>query len=62
MDNETLLTLIEAVKHKTAIDLLRLKVTSQMREGKTTCTLNEDDIKEVLFVAGMGIDKELEVM
>lgn len=50
---------------KMALDLLRLKAARQMCEGKTTCTLTEDDVQDVLFVAGMSLDdkkKELEVM
>lgn len=48
-----------------ALDLLRLKAARQMCEGKTTCILDEDDVQDVLFVAGMNLDdktKELEVM
>ena len=50
---------------KMALDLLRLKAVRQMCEGKTTCILDEDDVQDVLFVAGMSLDdkkKELEVM
>lgn len=50
---------------KMALDLLRLKAARQMCEGKSTCTLTEDDVQDVLFVAGMSLDdkkKELEVM
>lgn len=50
---------------KMALDLLRLKAARQMCEGKSTCTLDEDDVQDVLFVAGMSLDdktKELEVM
>ena len=48
-----------------ALDLLRLKAARQMCEGKTTCTLDENDVQDVLFIAGMGLDdkqKELEVI
>lgn len=48
-----------------ALDLLRLKAARQMCEGKTTCTLDENDVQDVLFVAGMGLkdtQKELEVI
>lgn len=49
-----------------ALDLLRLKAVKQMCEGKTTCILNEDDVQEVLLVAGMSLDpksdRELEVI
>lgn len=50
---------------KLALDLLRLKAVRQMCEGKTTCTLDENDVQDVLFIAGMGLDdkqKELEVI
>lgn len=48
-----------------ALDLLKLKAVRQMCEGKTTCTLDENDVQDVLFVAGMGLkdtQKELEVI
>lgn len=45
-----------------ALELLRFKAARQMCEGKRTCFLNEEDIQEILYVAGMQIDKELEVM
>jgi len=49
---------------KAALELLRFKAVRQMCEGKTTCTLDESDIQEVLFVAGMPIKvkKDLEVI
>lgn len=54
------------VRMMAALDLLRLKAIKQMCEGKTTCTLNEDDVQEILLVAGMELDpkptKELEVI
>jgi len=64
MEQTTQKAWVSAVKHKAALDLLRHKATSQMAEGKTTCTLNEDDIKEILLVAGMEIAtaKDLEVI
>ncbi len=51
-------------KFRAALELLRFKAAKQMCEGKTTCTLNESDIQEVLFVAGMKLkeEKELEAM
>ena len=54
----------QTIRAKAALDLLRLKAGRQMCEGKTTCTLDESDIQEVLFVAGMEIkeEKKLEVM
>lgn len=52
----------QGIKDRAALNLLRLKAVRQMCEGKTTCTLNETDIQEVLFVAGMTLDKEMEVI
>lgn len=52
-------------RFKMALDLLRLKAARQMCEGKYTCTLDENDVQDVLFIAGMSLDdkkKELEVM
>lgn len=51
-------------KYRAALDLLRFKASKQMCEGKTTCTLNENDIQEILYVAGMALEKvkELEVI
>lgn len=52
-----------------AIELLEHKALEQMCEGKTTCTLNEKDVNEVLVVAGFDVleadnrpAKELEVI
>ncbi len=48
-----------------ALDLLRLKAARQMCEGKTTCILDENDVQDVLFIAGMSLNdkkKELEVI
>lgn len=49
-----------------ALDLLRLKAARQLCEGKTTCTLDENDVQDILFIAGMSLDekkqKELEVI
>lgn len=49
-----------------ALDLLKLKAVRQMCEGKTTCTLDENDVQDILFVAGMSLNdtkqKELEVI
>lgn len=55
------------VRMMAALDLLRLKAVKQMCEGKTTCILNEDDVQEILLVAGMELEpksknKELEVI
>jgi hypothetical protein len=54
----------QAIRAKAALELLKLKAVRQMCEGKATCTLDESDIQEVLFVAGMKLkeEKELEVM
>ena len=55
----------QAIRARAALELLKLKAVRQMCEGKETCTLNEDDVQEILFVAGMEIkreEKELEVM
>ena len=60
--NENENTIKSAIRMKAALDLMRLKATSQMYEGKTTCILHENDIKEILLVAGMTLDKEVEVM
>ena len=38
-----------------AIELLTHKALMQMAEGKSTCTLNEIDVNEVLLVAGAPI-------
>lgn len=38
-----------------AIELLEHKALEQMCEGKTTCTLNEKDVNEVLVVAGFDV-------
>ena len=45
-----------------ALELLRFKAARQLCEGKSTCFLNEEDIQEVLFVAGMKIDRDVEVI
>lgn len=54
----------QTIRAKAALDLLRLKAGRQMCEGKTTCTLDENDIQEILFVAGLPLEerKELEVI
>lgn len=55
---------MNADRMKAALDLLRFKAVRQMCEGKTTCTLTEADVQEILFVAGMALEKvkELEVI
>lgn len=52
----------QAERMEAALELLRFKAARQLCEGKTTCTLNEQDVQEVLFVAGIMLDKELEVI
>ncbi len=53
-------------RYKMALDLLRLKAARQMCEGKTTCTLDENDVQDILFIAGLELgdkkQKELEVI
>jgi len=46
---------------KAALELLRFKAGKQICEGKTTCTLDEADVQEILFVAGMALEKEKEL-
>ena len=47
-----------------AIDLLRLKAKRQMSNGKTTCFLDENDIQEIMTVAGCPFigESELDVI
>ena len=55
----------QTIRAKAALDLLRLKAGRQFCEGKTTCTLDENDVQDILFIAGLTLDhktKELEVM
>lgn len=54
---------------KAALELLKFKAMKQMCEGKNTCFLDEDDVNEILIVAGMPVitpdslkNKTLEVM
>lgn len=54
---------------KAAIELLELKAIRQTTGTKTTVSLNEDDVNEVLLVAGLDVlesdnrnAKELEVI
>lgn len=49
-------------RYKAALDLLRLKAIRQMCVGKTTCTIDESDIQEVLLVAGMSLDTKIELI
>lgn len=58
------------LRMQAAIELLEFKAMRQMCfERKTTCTLDEDDVNEILMVAGAGVitpdslkAKELEVI
>ncbi len=53
------------VRALAALDLLRLKAARQLTEGKTTITLDENDVQDILLVAGLELgpkDKELEVI
>lgn len=52
----------KAIRQKAALDLLRLKAVSQMCEGKATCLIDEKDVQEILLVAGMTLEKEVEVI
>lgn len=52
-----------------AMNLLKFKAMRQMAVGKSTCTLDENDVNEILMVAGLPIitpeslkAKTLEVM
>jgi len=46
---------LQQVRMQAAIELLEHKVLIQMGEGKTTCLLDENDVNEVLIVAGAPI-------
>ena len=55
--------------YKASLELLRFKAMRQMALGKSTCTLDENDVNEILIVAGYPVitpesltKKELEVM
>lgn len=52
----------EAIRYKAALDLLRLKAVRQMSEGKTTCFIDEDDIQEILIVAGMTLETTVDLI
>lgn len=47
---------------KAALELLRFKAARQMCQGKTTYTIDEKDVQEILYIAGMNIDREVEVI
>lgn len=40
---------------RAALELMQHKALKQMAATKSTCTLDEDDINEVLLVAGMPV-------
>ena len=58
----TVQQLQQHMKDKAALELLRFKAARQMCQGKTTCTIDEKDVQEILYVAGMNIDREVEVI
>lgn len=45
-----------ATKERAALQLMMLKAQRQLCEGKTTCFLDENDIQEILFIAGMSFE------
>ena len=58
----TVQQLQQHMKDKAALELLRFKAARQMCQGKTTCTIDETDVQEILFIAGMSINRDLEVI
>ena len=56
--------IVENIKMRSALLLLKRKATAQMTPTKNTCSLTEDDINDVLCVADMEIEplKDLEVI
>lgn len=56
--------IVENIKMRSALLLLKRKATAQMTATKNTCFLTEDDINDVLCVADMEIEllKDLEVL
>lgn len=44
--------------YESALELLRFKAAKQLCEGKDV-SINEEDVQEILFIAGMTIDKEV---
>ena len=58
----TVQQLQQHMKDKAALELLRFKAARQMCQGKTTCTIDEKDVQEILFIAGMSINRDLEVI
>lgn len=60
---------LQQTRMQAAIELLAHKALMQMAENKSTCQLDENDVNEILTVAGAGVivpeslnAKELEVM
>ena len=43
------------LRMQAALELLEFKAMRQMCEGKTTCALDENDVNEILMVAGAGV-------
>jgi hypothetical protein len=58
----TVQQLQQHMKDKAALELLRFKAARQMCQGKTTCTIDEKDVQEILYIAGMNINREVEVI
>jgi hypothetical protein len=52
----------EAIRARAALDLLRMKAVRQMCEGKTTCLLDEQDVQEILLVAGMSLETPIDLI
>ena len=40
---------------RAALELMQHKALKQMAETKSTCTLDEDDVNEVVLVAGLPV-------
>ena len=60
---------LQQTRMQSAIELLAYKALKQMAETKSTCTLDEDDVNEIMLVAGAPMltpetlkDKPLEVI
>lgn len=60
---------LQQARMQSAIELLAHKALKQMAETKSTCTLDEDDVNEIMLVAGAPLltpetlkDKTLEVI
>lgn len=44
-----------AIRNQAALELMRHKMLIQLAEGKTYPSLNDDDVNEILIVAGMPV-------